>query len=136
MRHKKLFSSLLSFLVVGGAAIYLVVSGFDNTVVYYKTVDELVKDPQRFVSRPVRINGRLVPNSVQVKPGSSDYRFSLTKRGQDLLVAYSGILPDTMKEGQDIVVQGIFDPARQLFVASEVLTKCPSKYEAEASAIE
>ena len=136
MRHKKFLSSLLSIVLVGGAAIYFVVSGFDDTVVYYKTVDELLEEPQRFVSRPVRINGRLVPDSVQVKPGTNDYRFSISKRGQNLFVAYSGILPDTMKEGQDIVVQGVFDPSRQLFAASEVLTKCPSKYEAEAAAIE
>ncbi len=136
MTKRKIISTVFSLLVALGAAAYLLVSGFDDTVVYYKTVDELLEKPARFTSRPVRINGRLVPRSVQMKPGTSQYRFSLEKRNKTLVVSYNGILPDTMTEGQDLVVQGTFDAARQIFVATEVLTKCPSKYEAEAAAIQ
>lgn len=136
MQRNRLISIVLSIVIAGGAAVYLLVSGFDDTVVYYKTVDELLKEPKRFEMRPVRINGRLVPDSVQMKPNTSEYRFTLVKRQKELIVVYEGILPDTMKEGQDLVVQGTFDIERNIFVANEVLTKCPSKYEAEAAAIE
>ena len=136
MKNRKLISTLASIGIVVGAAVYLLVSGFDDTVVYYKTVDELMAAPERFETRPVRINGRLVPGSVQVKPDTREYRFKLIKRQKQLTVAFSGILPDTMQEGQDLVVQGVYDVSRRLFIASEVLTKCPSKYEAEAAAID
>jgi cytochrome c-type biogenesis protein CcmE len=136
MHKRKLISTLFGIVFAGGAALYLLFSGFDDTVIYYKTVDELLTTPERFETRPVRINGRLVPNSVNVKPNTNEYRFKLVKRTKELTVAYSGILPDTMQEGQDLVVQGIYDRKTGLFLASEVLTKCPSKYDAEAASID
>ena len=136
MKTGKIVQLGISLVFGFGAAAYLLVSGFDDTVVYYKTVDELLVDTARFETRPVRINGRLVPGSVQVKPGTSHHRFSLEKRDMQVVVSYEGILPDTMAEGQDIVVQGTYNASKKEFVATEVLTKCPSKYEAEAAAIQ
>ncbi len=134
-KTKKAVSIVLTAVAVAGAVIYLLVSGFDDTVVYYKTVDELLADPGRFETRAVRINGVLVPGSVKAKPGTKDYRFQITKRRQVLDVAYSGILPDTMLEDKELVVEGVYDRSRSRFLASEILTKCPSKYESEAQAI-
>ena len=136
MSRRKIVTTVMTVIGALGAAVYLVFSGFDNTVVYYKTVDELLTNTDRFVNRPVRVNGRLVPHSVQVKPGTSQYRFELEKRHKTVLVTYNGILPDTLSEGQDLVVQGTYDPVGHAFNATEVLTKCPSKYEAEAAAIQ
>lgn len=136
MKRKKIVPALLTVAIVAGGLVYLLVAGFDDTVVYYKTVDELLAEPARFESRPVRINGVLVSGSVKSKLGTDEYRFQLTKRQQVVDVTYSGILPDTMREGQELVVQGMYNPARRTFDASEILTKCPSKYEAQAKAIE
>jgi cytochrome c-type biogenesis protein CcmE len=132
---KKTASLIITIAIVAGGLGYLLVYGFDDTVVYYKTVDELLANPQRFETRPVRINGVLVPSSVTTQPGTQEYRFQLTKRNQLLDVAYHGVLPDTMMEGQELVVQGVFDSGARVFKASEVLTKCPSKYETQAKAI-
>ena len=66
---------------------------------------------------------------------TKEYRFTISKRDRELDVAYSGILPDTMQEEQELVVEGVFDTKKSLFNASEILTKCPSKYEAKAKAI-
>jgi cytochrome c-type biogenesis protein CcmE len=134
-KTKKAVSVVATALVVAGAVIYLLVSGFDDTVVYYKTVDELLADPGRFETRAVRINGVLVPGSIKAKPGTKDYLFQITKRNQVLEVAYSGILPDTMLEDKELVVEGVYNQAASRFQASEILTKCPSKYESQAQAI-
>jgi cytochrome c-type biogenesis protein CcmE len=131
---KKRVSLMLSIAVMAGGVIYMLAFGFDDTVVYYKTVDELLTNPSRFETRPVRINGVLVPGSVKTKPGTDEFRFQLKKRDKTLTVAFAGILPDTMQEGQELVVHGVFDTRENLFRASEILTKCPSKYEARAKA--
>lgn len=131
---KKKLPAIFSILAVIGAVVYLVISGFDDTVVYYKTVNELLADPGRFETRPVRINGALVAGSVRAKPGTNEFRFQLSKSNEMLDVAFQGVLPDTMQEGQELVVQGVFDPGTKTFQAEEILTKCPSKYEAEAKA--
>ena len=133
--HKKRIQILATVAALAVLFTYLLVSGFDDTVVYYKTVDELLADTSRFESRPVRINGILVPGSIKMKPGTKDYLFQITKRQKVVDVAYSGILPDTMLEDKELVVEGTFDAGNNRFAATEILTKCPSKYEAEAKAI-
>lgn len=133
---KKKLPALLSTVAIAAAVFYLMTSGFDDTVVYYKTVDELLAEPLRFETRPVRINGRLVAGSVRSKPGTDEFRFQLSKKRQTLDVIYRGVLPDTMREGQELVVQGVYDSRAETFNADEILTKCPSKYEAAAEAAE
>ena len=77
----------------------------------------------------MRVNGLLVEGSIKQKPGTDRFRFRLSKNGKILKIAYSGILPDTMKPGRDLVVQGVLVKGEDLLEASEILTKCPSKYE-------
>lgn len=136
MKKNKTVSVVLTVLVVVGLMIYLVVSSFGESMVYYKTVDELLSNTERFSGRTVRINGVLREGSIKQKPGSDEYRFQISKRGMVLDVAYRGVLPDSMQEGRDLVVQGVFNGKNNLFDAGEILTKCPSKYEAEAQTIE
>ena len=42
-------------------------------------------------------------------------------------VVYHGIMPDTLQEGRDVILEGKFDG--EAFQASSLLTQCPSKYE-------
>ncbi len=130
MKKNKLLAFLSGLLAIG-AVVYLSVSGFDDTVVYYKTVNEIMENPAGFADRPVRVNGILVEGSVKAKTGSNEYRFKLIKQNSIMEVSYKGILPDTMREGFELLVQGVFNTNSNLFVANEILTKCPSKYESK-----
>lgn len=41
-------------------------------------------------------------------------------------VIYYGALPDTLRTGRDVILQGKYDGEK--FIASSLLTQCPSKY--------
>jgi cytochrome c-type biogenesis protein CcmE len=45
----------------------------------------------------------------------------------EIRVLYDHPAPDTLKPGRDVILEGSFDG--QQFVASTLLTQCPSKYE-------
>jgi cytochrome c-type biogenesis protein CcmE len=133
MNRKLTLQILASALVVaGGLAWLLLGSDGGESMVYYKTVDELLGERAAFEDRPVRVNGLLVEGSVRGRPGTDRYRFDLAKNGARLAVEFSGILPDSMLPGRELVVQGVLQPGADLLLASEILTKCPSKYEEEA----
>ena len=134
MGKKKTLSILATVVIAAGAVTYLLASSFDESMIYYKTVDELLRESPRFEGKTVRINGVLVPKSVRQKPGTDQFRFRLSKRGKVLEVAYAGILPDAMQDGRELVVQGMLQAGGSLFAATEILTKCPSKHEARARA--
>ena len=49
---------------------------------------------------------------------------------QIIPVVYQGIIPDTFKDDSEVVVEGAYDSSEELFHATVLLAKCPSKYEA------
>jgi cytochrome c-type biogenesis protein CcmE len=134
MKIGKVAAIVVSVLVIGGGLVYLVASSFGEEMVYYKTVDELLAERHRFEGQEVRVNGQLVEGSLLRKPGTDRFRFEMAKNGEILEVSYSGIVPDTVEPGREILVQGKLTPGEKKLIASEILTKCPSKYEETARA--
>jgi len=129
MKPATIIKILVTVVLVGGALTYLITTSFDESMVYYKTVEEVLNERARFEGEPVRINGLLVKDSVRHKPGTDEFRFTLSKNGKIIEVAYSGILPDSMEPGRELVVQGTLEKGTDRLEATEILTKCPSKYE-------
>ncbi|MBN2529722.1 MAG: cytochrome c maturation protein CcmE [Deltaproteobacteria bacterium] len=130
--RKKTIKTIITILVIVGAIAWLAASSFEESMIYYKTVEETLAERSEFEKTPVRVNGLLVPKSILQKPGTDQFRFQLEKNDVVLEIEYAGILPDTMREGKELVVEGTLIPGKNTLNATEILTKCPSKYEKEA----
>jgi cytochrome c-type biogenesis protein CcmE len=126
--------------VIGGVLLvgvvgYLMVTGMKNSMTYYYTPVELVakasSDPT-LQEVGVKVGGRVVPGSVHYDQRTLDLSFTLAdiESGRAMFpVHYQGPLPDTFKEGRDVVVDGRYQ-AGGTFQAATLLTKCGSRYEA------
>ncbi len=129
-RRKKKFL-LLGIGIVACMAFLLVVTlSSKGGLVYYYTVSEFERmGPQRDSS--FRVNGKVATGSIVRQPTGLDVSFAMTDGQATLPVRYHGIIPDTFVDGADVVVEG---GLRQdgTFEASNLLAKCPSKYEAAA----
>jgi cytochrome c-type biogenesis protein CcmE len=57
--------------------------------------------------------------------------FALARKDdtEEVPVAYKGILPDMFAEGREVVVEGHYKSGAM--TAKQIMTSCPSKYEAE-----
>jgi cytochrome c-type biogenesis protein CcmE len=51
---------------------------------------------------------------------------------QTLRVKYSGVLPDNLKPGTEVIVEGSMGENGNIFSAHTLLTQCPSKYESKS----
>lgn len=113
-----------------GAVIYMVVSSLQSgeALVYYKHVDEVVGQRQKWSGRGLQLHGNVVEGSILKKPDSMDFKFALHKNGKWLEVAYRGLVPDTFKDCAEVVVKGKLS-GQDAFAADEITAKCPSKYE-------
>ena len=118
---KFFFPTLFIILAVG----YLITTSTNDTLVYYYTVEEVQSQLSSLQSRGIRINGRA--EAIETRGGKC--RFHVVGEQESLPVVYEGLLPDTFKEGAEVVIEGRWDPAQQHFRATTVLAKCPSKYE-------
>ena len=94
---------------------------------YYKHVDEVMVDPEAWYGRPLQMHGYVV-NATRARD-SLDYRFEIESNGSVVLAEYNGIVPDTFKDGAEVVVQGRLGPDVFTVEPNGIMAKCPSKYE-------
>jgi len=115
-------------LVAGFAVLFSV--GLKGSLVYYLTVSEFMDPGRRSdLGENFRVNGNVMPGSIERHQGTPGARFILTDGKKQLPVVYSKEIPDTFVDGSEAVVEGSLD-ADGTFVAVTLLAKCPSKYEA------
>ena len=123
MRRKFLIGGLIVLLAVG----YLGYTGFQGSAIYYYTVSEVIEQGNSIDGKNVRVNGQVIPGSVEEEAGNLMLKFSIEEGGESLPVVYQGVVPDTFKVGSEVVVEGHLNSAG-IFQANTILTKCPSKY--------
>ncbi len=120
---------LVGFGVVIAAIGYLIYTGFSESTMYYLTVSELHASP--VYAKNMRLNGHVVTGSIEKdEVGTLRVRFLAEEGGMETNVVYTGVIPDTFKDGSEVVVEGTYAPDGT-FSAHTLFAKCPSKYESE-----
>src|SRR5258706_16073358 len=118
----------VGLLVIAGGLVALAGVSFKQNLVYYITVGEYL---DRQASLPVngyRVNGNVVKGSLVRSSEGIGVTFAITDGKRTMPVAYARELPDTFKEGGEVVVEGTRE-SDGTFHARSLLAKCPSKYE-------
>lgn len=121
-------------LVIGGVIILIVVaylfwSGMKDSSVYFLTVEEFFAQIDQMQGKGTRINGDVVSGSIKWDAPNLLLTFQLTDGKNVLNVRHHGVAPDTFQEGLSVVVEGKYESG--MFNATQIMTKCPSKYEAK-----
>ena len=129
---------LAALVVIAGGILALVMTSFEDAAVYSKTVDELVEERERLIDRNVRVAGTLVRGTLVRRDEPCEYRFKIQKNQKQLDVRYAQcIVPDTFRDvpGMDVEVtaEGKLHSEGH-FEASQIMAKCPSKYEMKQKA--
>jgi cytochrome c-type biogenesis protein CcmE len=128
----KLIAGVCSLVVVGGIVAYLFVTTAGRAMEFYKHVDEVAEQQGNWLHRPLELHGYVKPDSIQKRLDRDhqrlEYKFVETNCGKEIPVFYAGTVPDTFKESAEVVVKGQLEGDG--FHATEVMAKCPSKYQA------
>ena len=126
---------LIGALVIVAGVAGLIVSGVQQTGVYFLTPTELMaktrEDPS-FHDVGLKVGAHVVPGSVKRDPATRTIGFRVTDGTHEFPVTYTGLVPDTFTDASNIevIVEGKFG-RDGVFHATEVLAKCGSRYEAE-----
>ncbi len=125
MNKKLIIAGLVILIIVG----YLFYSGMKESAAYFLEIDEFMAQKENLNGKGSRVNGELVPESVQWDAENIILNFKLTSGTDTLAVRYEGVPPDTFNEAVSVVVEGKYE--NEIFHATQLMTKCPSKYEAK-----
>lgn len=121
--------------IVATVLIFLVQSAVQESAKKVVTVNDLIHESQRdgFDGRNrVRLGARVSSDDIKVV-SEPDRKVSFYIRDiegsvdNSILVEYKGLMPDTLREGRDVILEGDFDGVT--FHATTLNTQCPSKYE-------
>ncbi len=146
----------LKFLI-GGALIlasvlYLLVSGTLQGARYFITVDELLGD-SAYLGQTVRISGAVVGESIEYDSENAIIRFEIVNIPSEFddlasalrsaladasasrlaIVVEDEALPDLLQHEAQAILSGELGP-EGIFRASELLLKCPSRFEESSPA--
>lgn len=126
--HGKKIRVAVAFAVVIGVLAWILITGFNQNMHYYITIDELKAMETTALAKNYRVKGHVVPGSIERRTDAAEVRFRMVENGQEMTVLYSNIPPDTFKDKAEVLVEGRYTEDG-VFVAQHLMAKCPSKYE-------
>lgn len=125
-KRKKKLVLLSSMVAAVAVAVGLVLFALSENINLFYTPTQIAEG-EAPVGQRIRAGGMVVEGSVKRAPDSLDVEFAVTDYSHEVVVKYSGILPDLFREGQGIVTMGSMNADGQ-FEASEVLAKHDENY--------
>ncbi len=132
-RARNRLVGVTAIILISIVAIFVSVGGGDAA--YSRTVSDVV-DNVEMVGERVRVTGTVIPGSWDGK--SSPMRFDIRDEGADtgpmISVVYNGNVPSTFGDDVTAIVTGTVTDDGVLD-STDMITKCPSKYEAADDAL-
>lgn len=128
--------------VVALAVAYMAYAAFPGNTLYFVTVSEFLGDAALQDGQTLRVAGALAPDTFARSSGSTLSHFAMGDKQADvpgiapgsprLNASYDGVLPDLFfNPHSEIILEGHYDGSNQVFVADNILVKCPSKYQSQ-----
>src|SRR5205809_451593 len=107
MQHSKL-KFIVAFAVVAGGIVLLMAGKLKDAFRFSESVAAVSKGGDALLGRPLRIQGKLVDDSlVKKRDGSKPFfEFRVVEQGHELTLRYDDILPDTLVNGAEVTAEG------------------------------
>jgi len=122
---------------------YSQLAGDDLSFEYFQSLEEFHATAPSMLGRAARVHGYVAAESIERDVAGGRVRFAVQNApphaggpvGQTLSVDYGSLeTPDLFKDGAEVVVEGELASrgGQTVFVARNVMAKCPSKFQAQA----
>ena len=137
---RKVVQIIASVALIGGSLTYLLSTSLSDEIEYFHPADVVIKKGPELEGKRFRMGGYVLKDSIFQKKGALEYQFDVRPiyermtypevKDKTVTVRYTGLVPDTFKDDSEVIVTGTLQAGAQ-FTATDLLAKCPSKYEAE-----
>ena len=122
---KSRFFFLFFLLILASVIIFIILKSLENNVVYFFSPSEINDKPNISFNERIRIGGLVKMNSITKKETSIN--FVITDLKKEIIVTYTGLVPNLFAEGKGVVAEGILKD-KKYFVADKILAKHDENY--------
>ena len=93
-------------------------------MVYFQSPSE-IKVFSEIKKNKIRVGGMVKNNSISVQP--EELKFIITDFKNEIIVTYSGVVPNLFAEGKGVVAEGYLKD-KNFFLATKILAKHDENY--------
>ena len=112
----------LTFLVI---IIFFVLRALEENVVYFFSPTEIHEKTNISFNEKIRVGGLVKVKSI--KKDKTSINFIITDLKREIVVSYSGLVPNLFSEGKGVVAEGKLKD-RKYFIADKILAKHDENY--------
>ena len=123
VKNRMLFLILL--MTVSVIAIFFIIKTLDGNILYFSSPSDVNQKEDIVFDKLMRIGGMVKDKSITTKLDT--IQFTVTDFKHEIIVSYSGTVPNLFKEGKGVVVEGILKD-KNFFIASRILAKHDENY--------
>jgi len=116
---------LIFFLALASLIIFFILRSLEENVVYFFSPTDIQNKESISFDEKIRVGGLVKINSIK-KKGTS-INFIITDLKKEIIVSYTGIVPNLFAEGKGVVAEGKLKD-KKYFIANKILAKHDENY--------
>ena len=121
-KRTSFLSLLLIFLVI---AVFFILRSLTSNILYFKSPTDIQLSQDIISNKKIRVGGMVKKNSININ--NKEIKFIITDLKNELIVSYSGTVPNLFSEGKGVVAEGRLQD-KNFFIADRILAKHDERY--------
>ena len=110
------------FLVI---AVFFILKSLTDNILYFKSPTDIQLSQDIIFNKKIRVGGMVKKNSININ--NKEIKFIITDLNNELVVSYSGTVPNLFSEGKGVVAEGRLQD-KKFFIADRILAKHDENY--------
>ena len=116
---------LILLLISIAIIIFLILKSLEENVVYFFSPTEIYNKSDISFGKKIRLGGLVKEGSTSKKEATTN--FIITDLKNEIIVSYSGLVPNLFSEGKGVVAEGKLRD-KKYFIADKILAKHDENY--------
>ena len=116
---------LILFFILLAIVIFVVLKSLEDNVIYFLWPSEIHNKTNISFTEKIRVGGLVKMNSI--KKNENSVNFIITDLKKEIVVSYTGIIPNLFSEGKGVIAEGKLKD-KKYFIANKILAKNDENY--------
>jgi len=123
VKNRILFLTFIFLLAI--ASILFIIKSLNKNILYFSSPSEIKKREDISFGKAMRVGGMVKKDSITID--KKNIQFIVTDLENEILISYSGTVPNLFAEGKGVVAEGKLRD-KSFFVADRILAKHDENY--------
>ena len=123
VKSRVLFLFFIFF--ISTVAVIFILKSLNKNILYFSSPTEIKNREDIVLEKAMRVGGMVKKNSIIIN--KNNIQFIITDFQNEILISYSGTVPNLFAEGKGVVAEGKLKD-KQFFIANRILAKHDEKY--------